>query len=969
MAGGKLMAKFDKKIGTIVCTGMALALSLGVVTIVLSNRFIDNPVEAEETTYKWALEAGDFIDPSSGSDIALNQAGAEVGFSFSSASLSSGNLVSLSNGGYFYNSDSITSINSVTVYFTGSLTAYHGWYDGSNLVWSENGHTLTSGTALDYTGLSPNYVKFLAAEDTDIASIVYDYDCTASATSYTPPSFTIRLKGGVTVDGEKTTTESLVMWSSLSSSNNGNDNLTYNPASGYYEATFVPKSAITPSSSSMAFQFTVAKSDWTNSNNVVGYKVYITNVGQDIFELDDTVTFGSDLAGDYSLKVNVSLSNQPATMDSFRVDIQNSSFTVGEDWPSNKFEFSEDVATATGLTGGKWYFVLYFWDGSSNSFIVADASNPATYSIDISANTEITITADLGAATTFNNNKFYSGTMKTSGTTTSGDVTVSDMNTTVYGGEDQEGETPTVTFSDGVEEEYSLAVASSDEAYDNVNIRIEGNKIVGLKGGTTTDVVLTTVNSKKSVTFSVRVSNSTYDDNTGTAWETSENWFDNDDSAVTSSTIGQIKGMSSDFANGVDISSCKALYENGANYFNEDGDEQSLFYILKDAGVNWVRLRLWNDPSESYDGTLYDYGGGSCDIERVTWMAHEAHMAGLKVLLDFHYSDFWAHPSQQVMPKAWSGYSSVGQIAGALQTYTKETLIALYNNDALPSMVQLGNELVSSSGMLSKVNATYNTSATCTAQGGNPLYIQNAKTSSYAGTDDNLVTYLKAASQGVDDAIASIGVDNVKAEIGAEDIKKMVHFTSTQDYEKYRDRFSTISASNYAGNFFNNIKDVAYDVAGFSAYPFYDFRDNYSAFKTGLTNLKKLSSLSGKEIMVAETSYVFTAAAWNDYTSDAVYAGSGGLLYGTGILKSYPATIQGQAEMIHDMSADLVEVGGTGMFYWEPAWLPIGDSSTGAYVGWGDAGSKVTWANQALFSYGGKATGSLKVYNLMNPAS
>ena len=97
--------------------------------------------------------------------------------------------------------------------------------------------------------------------------------------------------------------------------------------------------------------------------------------------------------------------------------------------------------------------------------------------------------------------------------------------------------------------------------------------------------------------------------------------------------------MTEDTIRGADVSSYEALYKAGVRFKNFDGQEESLFKILHDNGVNWVRLRLFNDP---YDENGNSYGSGTDDLDTVTRMAKEATQYGMKVLLDLHYNDFYA---------------------------------------------------------------------------------------------------------------------------------------------------------------------------------------------------------------------------------------------------------------------------------------------------------------------------------------
>lgn len=118
-------------------------------------------------------------------------------------------------------------------------------------------------------------------------------------------------------------------------------------------------------------------------------------------------------------------------------------------------------------------------------------------------------------------------------------------------------------------------------------------------------------------------------------------------------SVKAIQGLSDDFIGGMDVSSMLSLEESGVTFKNANGEVEDLFTLLKESGVNYVRLRVWNDPFTA-DGQ--GYGGGNVNADRALTMAKRATAAGLKVLVDFHYSDFWADPSKQQVPKAWKSF-------------------------------------------------------------------------------------------------------------------------------------------------------------------------------------------------------------------------------------------------------------------------------------------------------------------------
>ena len=104
--------------------------------------------------------------------------------------------------------------------------------------------------------------------------------------------------------------------------------------------------------------------------------------------------------------------------------------------------------------------------------------------------------------------------------------------------------------------------------------------------------------------------------------------------------------------------------------------------------MNYIRVRIWNDP---FDANGNGYGGGNCDIENAVAIGKRATQYGMKLLVNFHYSDFWADPGKQMVPKAWAGMN-IETKTEALYTYTKECLETLKREGIDVGMVQIGNE-------------------------------------------------------------------------------------------------------------------------------------------------------------------------------------------------------------------------------------------------------------------------------------
>lgn len=142
----------------------------------------------------------------------------------------------------------------------------------------------------------------------------------------------------------------------------------------------------------------------------------------------------------------------------------------------------------------------------------------------------------------------------------------------------------------------------------------------------------------------------------------------------------------SDFAMGADIGWLSQMEKSGQVFRDTSGNAKDCLEILKESGVNAVRLRVWVNPSS-----------GWCGKDDVVAMASRASRAGLRVMIDFHYSDTWADPAHQTKPAAWAGFS-LDQLKAALSTHTTEVLSTLQQAGVSPEWVQIGNE--TNNGML-----------------------------------------------------------------------------------------------------------------------------------------------------------------------------------------------------------------------------------------------------------------------------
>lgn len=380
--------------------------------------------------------------------------------------------------------------------------------------------------------------------------------------------------------------------------------------------------------------------------------------------------------------------------------------------------------------------------------------------------------------------------------------------------------------------------------------------------------------------------------------------------------VKKVDGLSADFIKGVDISSILSLEESGVKFYNEARDEQDIFKTLHDDGVNYVRVRVWNNP---VDSAGHGYGGGDNDLTHAIEIGKRATDNGMKLLVDFHYSDFWADPGKQQAPKAWANLSFDDKKT-ALYNYTKDSLQEMVDAGIDIGMVQVGNE---TNGRFvgetdwTKMSALYN-----------------------------------AGSQAIREIDPSILV--------------ALHFTNPETAGRYADYAQKLDAN-----------DVDYDVFASSYYPFW-----HGTLSNLTSVLKDVADTYGKKVMVAETSYAYTAADGDGHGNTAPKS--------SGQTLDYPITVQGQATSVRNVIEAVAKVGsaGLGVFYWEPAWLPVGPASeleqnklkweqfgsgwASSYAGEYDPVDAGEWFggsavdNQALFDFDGHPLPSLKVFQYVN---
>ena len=137
---------------------------------------------------------------------------------------------------------------------------------------------------------------------------------------------------------------------------------------------------------------------------------------------------------------------------------------------------------------------------------------------------------------------------------------------------------------------------------------------------------------------------------TFTACKDVVNYIPNEKIEGSSLYVKKVEDLPDDFILGMDASSVIAEEQSGVKYYNFNGEEQDVFRTLAESGVNYIRVRVWNDP---YDENGNGYGGGNNDVEKAVEIGKRATKYGMKLLVNFQYSDFWADPAKQMVPKAW----------------------------------------------------------------------------------------------------------------------------------------------------------------------------------------------------------------------------------------------------------------------------------------------------------------------------
>lgn len=249
----------------------------------------------------------------------------------------------------------------------------------------------------------------------------------------------------------------------------------------------------------------------------------------------------------------------------------------------------------------------------------------------------------------------------------------------------------------------------------------------------------------------------------------------------------------SEFVKGADVSWLPQMEATGYKFYSMQGIEQDCFQILKDHGINTIRLRTFVSPSD-------DKINGHCSKSETVVMAVRAKKWGMRVMIDFHYSDSWADPGKQRKPAAWEGHS-FSQLLTDLYDYTFDVMLALKTAGVSPEWVQVGNEIP-----------------------GGMVYPE--------GSSSNFIQLVQLINKGYD-AVKAVSPDS----------KVVLHIDQGNNNVRFRWWFDQAKANG-----------ARYDVIGLSYYPYWlEGKPDYTLSIDDLgNNMNDMVSRYGKEVMVVE---------------------------------------------------------------------------------------------------------------------
>ena len=386
--------------------------------------------------------------------------------------------------------------------------------------------------------------------------------------------------------------------------------------------------------------------------------------------------------------------------------------------------------------------------------------------------------------------------------------------------------------------------------------------------------------------------------------------------------VKKVENLPEDFIFGMDVSSVLAEEASGVKYYDFNGNETDLFRLLADNGINYIRVRIWNNP---YDADGNGFVADETQLRQYLRTAVEigkrAAACGMKLLADFHYSDFWADPGKQMVPRAWAGMD-IDAKKQAVYEYTLDCLQQLRAAGVEVGMVQLGNE---TNGALCGEKTWMNIA-----------YIMDAGA--------------RAVREAYPEALVAL------------------HFANPENADSYRTYAKKM-------DYYEKNGLIHYDVFATSYYPYWHGTlDNLAGILT------EIAETYGKKVMVMETSYAFTGED-TDFSANTI--GDGGNVVKD--YPFTPQGQANCIRNITDTVVNRTPAG-IGVCYWEGAWITVGQDSREENrekwetfgSGWASSHASVydpddagkyyggsSWDNQALFDFEGHPLDSLNVFKYM----
>lgn len=367
-----------------------------------------------------------------------------------------------------------------------------------------------------------------------------------------------------------------------------------------------------------------------------------------------------------------------------------------------------------------------------------------------------------------------------------------------------------------------------------------------------------------------------------------------DTSGNTDTEAERSKVIDDDFTRGFDASYVDYFEtDKGYKYYDTDGTETDFFQILKNHSFDTVRLRIWVDPENAEANGVVSgddswANSGMNTLERTIRLAKRAKEAGLKVSLDFHYSDYWTDPGKQVIPYSWQSITTASEMAATLAEYTKDVLNKMKDENVLPDFVQVGNEI--DSGVL------------CHTKFASGMVTTADDAVSGKRDSDNFVAYLKAGC----DAVREV----------SKDIKIILHVTNSKP--------TTVLTKEISAQ-------LDYDIVGLS---YYSWESSHGTITSLRNNIKTFrgADYGNKAVMVVESSMYWnygdydankkdlknsaehmidpsTGKIYNDLTTKEVtYSGS--------TVTIVEGSIANQANTFRHIIKEAADCGASGMFAW-----------------------------------------------------